>query len=171
MSWVGGSILSATILLHAATEAKHFSCVSILLQEAGKMGLKPWSSSLHVPIPYHGVSSLLTYEGKKNLEDEMGPKSHQLAHNELCVTSGVLLFIWFFSPHNSSSLRVFRGFFFPWICWPHAQNNFFFFQLAHSSAIISLHSCTCPVHIVSVYIIFSDSAHTVAAPLPHTAAH
>ena len=113
-AWVEWEVaFSQQLYIPAATEAKHFFVwVYILLQEAEKMGLKPWSSSLHVPIPYHGVSSLLTCAGKKNLEDERGPKSHQLAHDELCVASGVLLFICFFPltilPH---CMRLFKGFF------------------------------------------------------------
>ena len=38
----------------------------------------------------------------------------------------------FFSPPNFSSLRFFRGFFVPWICWPHILNQLCF-QLAHLS--------------------------------------
>ena len=36
------------------------------------------------------------------------------------------VFMLVFSPHNFSSLRFFRGVFFPWVCWPHILNKLFF---------------------------------------------
>ena len=61
----------------------------------------------------------------------------------------------------------FRGFF-PWVCWPHAQNKLFFSWLTPASAFVRFHSCWMHVSgahcLYSVYIIFS---HKVAAHTAH----
>ena len=92
---MGGSILSTTILLLPLKQNIFF--VSIYLATASREdGAQALKLQFEYTNPLSWVSSLLTCAGKKSLEDERGPISHQLAQDELCVASGVLLFIWFF---------------------------------------------------------------------------
>ena len=96
--------------------------------------------SATIPAVTDAKHQSFTCAEKKTLEDGRRSNSYRSVMMNSCVASGVLFSFGFF-PSQFFLTEVFQRGFFPWVCWPHAQNKLFFSWLTPASAFVRSHSC------------------------------